>query len=199
MPYEVTVYPEVEPVTLAEVKQQSRLYADVTDEDDVVLMYLRAAREMIEKEISQICIEQTLMAYFDGFPRYCDDRPREIELPIGPATSVSKVEYRDSDGNWVELDASLWELAGKRQPGRLVLTPNSSWPSDVYGTRAESVRVEYVAGRSEIAKVPNTIRQAILLQAAFFYDNRVPVEDRKSFVLARSVEALISLERVWKV
>lgn len=199
MPYEVTVFPQVEPVTLDEVKRQSRLYSDVTDEDEVVLLYLRASREMIEKEIGQVCVQQTLRAFFDGFPRGCDDRPRELELPIGPAASVSLVEYRDSTGAWVELDGAFWELAGARQPGRVVLTPGSSWPADVYGTRAESVRVTYVAGRSEVALVPHTIRQAILLQAAFFYDHRVPVADRKSFVLARSVNALIGLERVWRL
>lgn len=196
MPFETTVQPAVEPVTIAQVKRQSRLYADVTDEDEVVLQYLQVAREMIEAETGQACLARTLVAYFDGFPTWGYDKPRELELPLSPATSVSLVEYRDEAGAWVELDSEYWELVGVRMPGRVVLKPDMNWPTDVYGSRAESVRVTYVAGRSEVGLVPMKLKQAICLQAAFFYDHRDPIGDRKSFVLERSIETLISLERV---
>lgn len=196
MPFITTVPPTTEPVTLKQVKQQSRLYADVTDEDDVVLLYLQVAREMIEAETGQACMERTLQAYFHGFPNCFSDSPRELELPVSPAASVSSVEYRDESGAWVEMPPADWELAGVQMPGRVVLAADASWPSDTYGQRNESVRVTYVAGRVEAGLVPLKLRQAILLQAAFLYDNRVPVSDRKSFVLARGIDTMISLERV---
>ncbi len=196
MPFITTVQPTVEPVTLKQVKQQSRLYADVTEEDEVVLLYLQVAREMIEAETGQACMERTLTAFFDGFPYCWADRPRELELPLSPASSVVAVEYRDEAGDWVTMPAADWELVGVRMPGRVVLAADASWPSDVYGQREESVRITYVAGRSEVGLVPLKLRQAILLQAAFLYDNRIPVGDRKSFVLERGIETMISLERV---
>lgn len=193
MAYELTVFPSVEPVTVEEFRKQARIDDDLTLEDVVALQYIRAAREMLEVETGQSCLTQTGVAYFDGFPRCGDDGPRRLKLPRWPVSSVTSLEYRDEDGDWVALASSEWELATGK-PAEIWLAPSSSWPS-TYGLRRRSVRATFVNGHAERERVPLTLRQAILLQAEHFYEKRSPISDRITYSLSRSVEALLDLNR----
>jgi Phage gp6-like head-tail connector protein len=82
----VTVPPEAEPLTLAEVKLNHRIDSDIEDAD--LERLIQAAREYVEGYLAQSLVTQTRearYAYFDA------TWPSSV-LPYGPVQSVASVE-----------------------------------------------------------------------------------------------------------
>jgi uncharacterized phiE125 gp8 family phage protein len=89
-------------------------------------------------------------------------------LWFGPATSITKVEYLDSDGTKQLLDPSIYELDAGR--GQMRLSYGKQFPDVAQDDSA--VSVHYVAGYGNGSDcVPRSLKQAaLLLVASWYYD-----------------------------
>jgi uncharacterized phiE125 gp8 family phage protein len=181
--------PASEPVTLTEVKAQTRV--DFTTDDTLLTSLITAAREKVEDFLGRKLIQTTLDYFLDDFPG-CDF----IELPnAAPLISIGSLKYTDADGDETTWDAANYFAATAREPGALVLAYGNVWPSVTLKPR-EAIVVRYNAGYgSSASDVPLRIKQAILMTISELYAHRgddVPAPgQRLSGTIPEAAQALL--------
>lgn len=170
MNWKTTTAPTFEPVTLEELKMHIR--ADLADEDPLLVGYISAAREFVERRLGLAVCQQTITLKLDGFPA-----SSRIELPQSNLISVTSVSYLDSNGDTQtphpvgSPGADYYGVDTYNTPGALFLKDGQSWPSDVL-LQPQAVTIVYRAGWSSSALIPRSIKQAVLLLAGHWERNR---------------------------
>lgn len=167
MTYPITVVtePAEEPVTLDEIKAQTRV--DIDDDDDLLTAQAIAAREMCELRARRAFVTQTLAITLDAWPRN-----RVIQLPRPPLQSVTSVTYIDEDGDSGTLSSDAYIVDTAR--GRITLKAAYNWPTAVLRAAA-AITVTFVAGYGHPVDVPERYKAAIKLLVAHWYENREAV------------------------
>lgn len=166
MKWKVLTAPTVEPWTVDEVKDYLRV--DSTDDDTLIAGMLATGRSAVERSTRRALNTQTWVAYLDYF------EGAEIELPGGALQSVTSVEYYDENGALQTFSSGNYQVDTVSQPGRIVLDPDSSWPSTDDGIN--KVIITYVVGYgATAASVPDELRAAVLYHIAHRYEQRTPV------------------------
>ena len=104
----VLVAPTVEPITLAEAKEQLRIEDSFTLDDDYINSLISAARDRCEAYCNQFFTEKTIsISTVDAFGL-------ELYLPY-PGLTVTAVSYVDSDGASQVIDPSEYSYNGVSQ------------------------------------------------------------------------------------
>lgn len=159
----VVTGPTAEPVSLDELKLHLRV--DSTDEDALILAYLKSARELGEGLARRAFLNQTLEMVVDDWPPSF-----VLGLLRPPLVSVTSVTYYDEDG--VGAVWSDYVVNTRSEPGRIHFnsTPGTALIAE------GGIVVRYVAGYgSDPALVPSAFKQGILLTVAHWYENREAV------------------------
>lgn len=153
--------PEVEPVTLAELKLFLRLAH--ASEDDLLAGLIRAAREDVERVTGLALIEQSWRLAIDRLPR-----DSIIPLPRHPVKEVLSVTLYDADGTPRILEASAYQIDTLSRPARILLHKKPG------GLRAlNAMEVDFIAGFGEAGPdVPDLLCRAIIQLAAHWYEFR---------------------------
>jgi uncharacterized phiE125 gp8 family phage protein len=159
----VVTGPVQEPVSLAEAKDHLRV--DVTADDVLIDSLVTQSRERCERILGKALYTQTLDYQLDAFPSN-----GFINLPYTPPLqSVTSITYVDEDGNsdTVSSDDYIVDTAN----GRLVLKADTDWPV-VTLQRVAGVTVRYVAGYTNRAGIPDSVKHVMLLAIGDSYENR---------------------------
>lgn len=189
-----TVDPPVLPVSVSEAKDQSRI--DTTAEDALVERLINAAVDHIEGPygIGVCLVEQTWELQLDYFHQL-------IQLPLSPVLTVEKIEYEDGDGAIQTVDASTYRVDTHSNPARISLEWNQSWP--LPRRVAGAVTVTFQAGYAQdgsgdyTANVPDSLRHAVLLLAAHWYEHReAAITGTITSEMPIAIDALLSKYRV---
>lgn len=164
----LTSPPAIEPISLAVARQHCRI--DGTDDDDLLSIYITAARMQCEDLTSRALITQTWDQVLDAFPA------EAIKLLKPPVLSVPSLTYVDAAGVTQTLASSLYALDAATPPSGWVLPADgSSWPDtdDV----VNAVRLTLVCGYGPAAAdVPAPLRSWMLLTLGYLYDQRTAVD-----------------------
>lgn len=185
--------PAEEPVTLTEAKNHLRV--DLTDDDSLISALIVAAREHAEAITRRAFITQTLKLSLDAFP--ANNGP--IYVPMPPLQSVNSLKYFDTDGMEQTLtEGTDFLVDNESEPGRITPAPDTGWP--VTQNRPNAVSVEFVAGFGDASKVPQGIKQAILLMVGHWYENReaVTMQGNNAGELPMAVDSLLMMHRIWR-
>lgn len=162
--------PTAEPVSEAEMRAQCRI--DVEDDNVLVGALIRAAREHLE------FLARPQLAMMTQTWRYVADQwpaSDTVELRPYPLQSVTGVSYTDAEGVTRTLDAAQYVVDAASEPGRLRLRSGAAWPG-VALAPVNGLAIEFVAGYGDTGEdVPQTLRQALLLLAAHWYETREPI------------------------
>jgi uncharacterized phiE125 gp8 family phage protein len=151
--------PASEPVTLTQFKAQARIPYDA--EDDVLSLYMSAARETLEKYLRRALITQTWDFRLDWGPAW-------IELPWPILQSVTGVYTTGLDNVETVVPTSAYVV--DTEHNFVGLNIGNVWP--LHRGKA-GFRVRYVAGYGDAAaNVPATLRRAILALATQMDANR---------------------------
>ena len=191
-----TTPPSVEPVSLLEVKLHLRLAVDETSataynqEDDLLNALIKTAREKVEQYTGRALLTQTKKMYLDRWP---DGNSKAIPYP--PLQTVTSVKYRPVDSEayttFTDYEADIVSV-----PGRIVLKPNASWPSDVLH-HLNPIEIIFTCGYGATsASVPAAIRSAILLIVSDMYENRTDMTDR-AVNYSGAINSLLTSFRDW--
>ena len=167
MYYNTVTYPEIEPVDLAMAKQYLRLDEAFTEDDNLILMHLTAARERFEQATNMVLAATTFDAVFDQFPE--DHVIRLFKVPL---VQVIEIKYFDRSGAEQILSSDAFYSDAVSKPARIVPVAGRFPIAD---GRPGGIRVRFTAGYSEVSKVPKLIRHALMLMINSFYENRVEV------------------------
>lgn len=170
MNWKVTTPPGSEPVTLAEVKANSRITATVTAQDSLISdVWIPAARRAWEHMADQCAMSQTITLRLDAFP------VGSIVLPRGKATAITSITYTDAANTTQTVSTSVYALNASSDRVQTVdLKMGQSWPSA--GNIPGAVSVVYTAGH---ATAPEDMKHWILLAVGRAYENREAGADRE--------------------
>lgn len=183
--------PAVEPVTTTEAKSQLRV--DFADDDTLIAALITAARQVVENITRRALVTQTWDLWLNKFPG-----ERFIELPLPPLQSVTSITYYDDDDVVATFASTSYYVDTKREPGRVVLRDDASWPSDSL-RGANGVAVRFVAGYGLAVAVPQAIKQATLLLVGHLYEHRESVSDERQLLeLPQGAEYLLWPYRVMR-
>lgn len=187
--------PTSEPLSLEQVKDHLRLMPGDTLEDDYIERLVKLARQKVENLTNRKLLSQTWKVYLDEWPS-CD----EIELPFAPVQSVptTGITYTNSTGNTTTFSSTAWVSDTVSEPGRIVLKNDDSWPTATLYSR-NPIAVEFVTGYTTGSKVPEPLRQAMLLLVSHNYEYREPIISMPggAIVVPKTVEYLIADYRLW--
>lgn len=157
-----TTAPTVEPLTLAEAR--SFIKQDSTDDDNVISLLIKAAREVCERVTGRALCTQTWRMVLDQFPAW------EIWLPKPPLQSISSIIYLDSAGTSTTLSSALYRVDTTSEPGMVEPAYASVWPS-TYGVSA-CVQITFVCGYGLTSAIPPNIKERLLAYVSHRYDRR---------------------------
>lgn len=192
-----TVEPAVLPLTVAEVKANSRV--EHSAEDALIETYLRAATGHLDGPdgvLGRALVPQTIKWVLDKFPE--DDKPLVIPLP--PLIGVTSIAYRD--GNSVSQSLSVGTLTkvdgGQMLPSSYIPASGTNWPST--DGRMGAVEVVFQCGYEApddspedlAANVPWPIKEAILLMAEHWYAHRSAVMSDQAYIVPMTVNSLVA-------
>lgn len=158
--------PAAETVSRAEVKAHARITID--DDDDLIDVYLPAARRYVERLLRQSFVNTTWLYTADAFPR----GRGEILLDRAPLSSISSVKYYDEDGTLQTWAASNYQADTNSMPGRIAPAYGVTWPT-TRGETLNAVQITFVAGHGAAASdVPAEIKVLIKQLVALMYRER---------------------------
>lgn len=158
-------------------------------EDSLISAMLTAARLYCEKFQGRAYITQTWDLYLDQFP--AEDF---IELPWPRLQSITHLKYYDSDGVLQTWDAANYTVSTLREPGRLYLAYQISWPTA--RNIPDAIQIQFVCGFGDLASdVPQNIKNGILLKLADLYENRGD-QGTKRNLIEHAIESILWQDKV---
>lgn len=180
--------PEIEPVTVAEVKLHARISHDV--EDSLLAKWIKSARVEAENYQRRAYIGQIWELGFDAFPTTLP-----VQLPRAPLLqliSIKAYDYANAetvlyyDGyNPVTTteegtDSALnsdFIVDLNSEPGRVSLAYGIIWPA-ITPRSIDCLKIRYAAGYGiEAEDVPENVWDAIILYCTWRNDNRAAEAD----------------------
>lgn len=175
MSRELVSGPAAEPVTVAELRLHCRI--DHTDEDVLLAGLIASARQWCERYSGRAFLRQRWRTTVERWPS-------DGVLPLRPLPllGVVAVEWQADDGTWTAVPTG-WQLTPARDGLRWTEMP---------GGDAVAWRVDYDAGYGDDATdVPERIRQAVMVLAAWLYEQREGAQE-----VPAAVRALLDLDRL---
>lgn len=151
-----------QPLDIEDMKLRPEIRGFTTDDDDPVLLgFMLSAIEAYQEYTGHILCRSTWDLYLDAF----ED---EIELP-SPLSSISSVNYRDSNGVWQVLATTYYTYdTTDAVKARLTLKYDQTWPSTY--DEINSVRIRFVAGYVDAESIPYRVKDGLLLKIQELYD-----------------------------
>lgn len=190
MKIKVITPPTAEPLTLTELKGYLKI--DSTIDDAVLTAFIKQAREWCEMQQNKKYVTQTLEAYLDKFP--CGD----IEFRgCSPVQSVEYIKYTDTNNVQHTLDSNIYELDNVDFLNAIKLKYSQIWPTTVLKT-VNPIVIRFIAGylpdgNNLVANIPETIKQAIVMQVKLLYSTYTEEEQRR---IERVRNSLLGIERL---
>lgn len=155
--HSLLVAPSSEPLTTTEAK----LHASISqsDEDTLIASYIVAARQAAEAYLGRGLFTQTRLCRVSTWADV-------VWLPMAaPLQSVTHIKYYAEDGTLTTLPSSAYVVDAVSEPGRVVRAPNQTWPT-VQAERDMPIEITYVCGWSNVANIPELIKQGLRLHVA---------------------------------
>lgn len=189
----IDVRPTEYPVTVADMRSQSRI---VDDFEDAYLesFSIPAACGIVSNHLGRTLLETTYSLYFRCFPRSrCDAYGNRIghdyiELPMPPYMELLEFRYL-KDSAWVNLvdGTDFYVDTYSASIPRLIPVPGVSWSQYQVDDRPGAVHVQWKAGHADKQEIDFPILHGIMLVAAALYENRestqsAPLIDLKGLI-----------------
>lgn len=206
--------PTVEPVSLEEIKAHVRVDEAFTADDTYLTGLISAARAHIEKVTFTFLCPQVWELILDKFPGGVShnvyfQKPyfgapierinkdlRQIEIPIGPVTSVASVKYKNMNGIEYTMSADDYVVDLDSEIPRVHLVSGATWPSPSSGLQIiNSVYVRINVGyplNVSTPTAPEDLKAAVKLLAAHWYENRETAQEADLKPMPFAVDALLA-------
>lgn len=160
--------PASEPVTLGQARKYLRLPSVFTSEDDILLGFLTAARELGEIETGRALAQRKFTMVLDAHPYYTDtvqsqlayppsfytlprysttlwNYSQMIKLAPSPVVSVDLMRSIKPDGSVRVMQQDTDFILDRiSEPARVFPLPGQYWPPDLYV--ANALEIQFTAG-----------------------------------------------------
>jgi uncharacterized phiE125 gp8 family phage protein len=179
--------PATAPISLAEAKAQMKV--ESSDDDTIIQRLIDAAVNFVDAQgaLGKGMITQT-------WGQWLSPNPSTVYLSLGPVQSVSAIKYYDENGTLQTATLADFNVFGT--PNRISVSPKSgkAWP--VTQMRDDAIKIEYIIGYgSTSASVPETVRHALMMLVAHWYDMRETSTEKQMYDLPFGFTDMIGTER----
>tara|TARA_R110002096_G_scaffold246771_2_gene439141 strand:+ start:450 stop:1079 length:630 start_codon:yes stop_codon:yes gene_type:complete len=188
MRYSLVTAPSIEPVTLTEAKAHLRV--ETTADDTLLTSLIKSSRQMAEAYTGITFIDTTWKLFIDNWPSTYnkawgsgvrelpidyDNKRSYIEIPLSPLQSVTHIKTYDNADASTTIASTEYQVSTYAgitpKKGRITLRDGATWPT--FERNADGIEIQLVSGYgTATTDVPETIRQALLIDIAFRYENR---------------------------
>lgn len=173
------------PVSLPELKANLRV--DAADEDAVTLGYLAAATNTIEEMVGKRLITQS-------WQRISSSASGKISIAKPPVQAITSIAYFDEANTSQTLTVGDFFLVSDEDTATLEPNNSTEWPT--FYDRDDALTITFTTGYGDNpADVPESIRQAILLLASHWFENRIAVAEVQTYTVPMAVEMLVGINR----
>ena len=173
-----TAAPAEEPVTTAVAKLHMRVSPDYDTEDDLIDIYIAAARVICENITHRQFVTATWAMTLRAFPTVSANGSEVLYLPRPSGISVTSLAYVDTDGEDQTLvDGTDYSTDFTTLVSTISPFYNTTWPST--RDQKKAVTVTYTAGYGAASAVPGNIKAAILMVTADQYEHRMLAHELK--------------------
>lgn len=173
--------PMAEPITLQELKDHLRI--DHALEDTLLSGLIATARQYLEYRTGLGLMEQEWRLCLDDWPQN-----RCILIHKSPIRAIDEIEQFGVDGVPQIVDQNQMLLDSKSSPARLF-----TGAQNVPGQMMNGIEITFTVGYSSASDVPDMLKRAILIHAAFAYEFRgVVAPEMQPAAVPDGYEALIS-------
>lgn len=218
--FELVTGPAVEPVSLAELKLHARI--DGADEDALLSSLIVSARQYVSEATRRALVTETWSLTIDGWPSAARQEERNygltgppsdwwdgvretpisttqaeyLEIARGGFQTATRIVLLDEAGAEREWLASNWYTSKVAGFGRVHRKRGVMWPIPLRDRAG--IRIEFKIGYGDAAvSVPSALRQAILMLAAHWYDNRqLDIAKSSGLEMQLGISALIAQHRL---
>lgn len=163
---ELTAVPSAD-LPVAELSAHLHLgtgFADDGSQDPVLQSYLRAALSAIESRIGKAIFQRRFLWTIFGW-----NDPARQGLPVAPVMAIETLKTLDASGAETFADPAKYQLMRDGARPSIAATAGAL-PGIPNGGHAE---LTLLAGYSPVwAQVPTDLQQAVLLMAAYYFENR---------------------------
>jgi uncharacterized phiE125 gp8 family phage protein len=167
------------PVDLTAAKAHLRVLH--SDHDTEITGFIAAATAHAERLTGLAFLSQTWELVLDCFP------DEDIEIDLGPVTSVTSITYLDEDGAEQTMSASDYVVDTASRSGRI--NAPDGWPTA--RDTLNAVRVRFVVGTDP----DDDVKNAILLLIGHWYKNRAAASVDAVTAVPLAVADLLGLHR----
>lgn len=142
---------------------------DLRVDDALVRALILSATQNIEAQYGIALLEQTVVQTHNAFPASSDT---PMLLRIAPLLSVTSIAYIDAAGATQTWSASQYTSGRFNNTAFIVPKIGYTWPSGL-AKMPNAVTITYDAGYgTKSENIPEPIKQAILLNVGWLYENR---------------------------
>lgn len=142
---------------------------DLRVDDALVRALILSATQNIEAQYGIALLEQTVVQTHNAFPASSDT---PMLLRIAPLLSVTSIAYIDAAGATQTWSASQYTSGRFNNTAFIVPKIGYTWPSGL-AKMPNAVTITYDAGYgTKSDNIPEPIKQAILLNVGWLYENR---------------------------
>ncbi|WP_027949866.1 head-tail connector protein [Haliea salexigens] len=182
------VAPTVLPVTVSECKRDLRIFDQSSDPHIAeiikeVVDYLDGPDGAIGRAL---VTQEWALSMRDFYT--------VIDVPLTPVQSIESISYFDTENATQSFDVASYFLHSDNDQAHIELVPGASMPG-VYD-RPDAVSIVFKAGYGDTAQdVPASIRRAMRILVAHWFDNPVVYSSSSVNAMPMSAEALIAIHR----
>jgi len=192
-----TAPPAKEPLDLQSLIEWQRLPCSADEPEPGLPGLLAAAREQVENRTGLSLMTQQWRLTLDRWPSSGIVRLPRGPLWLGgsPVALAVAIAYTDADGGAQTLDAADYLIDAESRPPRIMPAYGLSWPS--LRAQMNAVRITYSAGVDDPDDVPQTLRTAIRMLLAHWYENReVAITDGQPRTFPLHIEQILADETI---
>jgi len=175
------------PVSLSDMRLHLKIDSGMTTDDTLITTLISAATTYCQEFQHRSYITQTRIKYYDKFPLF-------FVVPYPPLISVTSIIYIDTAGDEQTLAADQYRVDIGNEPGRITEAYNVCWPATRLITNA--VVLTYSAGYGVASAVPDSVKAAIKLLVAHWYEHREAISDISVMEIPLAVQSLLWPERI---
>lgn len=173
-------------ISVDEIKAQVR--QDLSDEDVLIAGLANAASEAVQRLTGKALVTQ-------GWDWRIARPDGRLTLPLSPVQAITSLAYCDPADVVQALDVNDFYFVSSDDVAILEPKSAAAWPA--MSDRPDALTVSFTAGFGAASTIPADLRQAALMLAAHWYENRAAASARSLSNVPSGVDYLISLHKAW--
>ena len=167
----VTAAPSGKLIDTADLQRHCGIAVSDGTWDDMLDAFCAAAVDLYEQETGHHLLERTADYTIDQPPV---SESVKLYLPHWPVSSIGAIQYVDGDQVTQTATTGDFIRTTNRTPASVSLKETATWPTTADQADALTIK-DVVTGYSDVADVPDAIRQSILLVTGHWFENRETV------------------------